>query len=98
VTSFQIIQADRHRAVTHVLDEETYRAALLEKLTEEAHEARQAPAVQLAELADVLEVLHAIAETYSLSWSQILEIATRKRTKREVFNDRIFLEYVEEGE
>ena len=35
-----------------------YQAALLEKLTKEAHEARQAPPDQLAaELADALEVL-----------------------------------------
>jgi predicted house-cleaning noncanonical NTP pyrophosphatase (MazG superfamily) len=52
----EIIRADGHKAVTHVLDEESYRAALLEKLIEEAHEARQAPATQLAaELADVFE-------------------------------------------
>ena len=43
----EIIQADGHRAVTRVLDEDSYRAALLEKLVEEAHEARQAPAEQL---------------------------------------------------
>ena len=38
----EIIQADGHRTVTRVLDEESYPAALLEKLIEEAHEARQA--------------------------------------------------------
>ena len=94
----EIIQADGHRAVTRVLDEESYRVALLEKLTEEAHEARQAPAGQLAgELADVLEVLRAISEANGLSWDHILEIATRKRTERGAFDNRIFLEYVDQN-
>ena len=92
----EIIQADGHRAVTRVLDEDSYRAALLEKLVEEAHEARQAPAEQLpGELADVLEVLQAIAEAHSLGWNHILETATRKRTERGAFENRIFLEYVD---
>ena len=91
----EIIQADGHRAVTRVLDEESYRAALLEKLIEEAHEARQAPAEQLAgELADVLEVIQAIADVHGLSWTT-LETATRKRTERGAFDNRIFLEYVD---
>lgn len=94
----EIIQADGHRAVTRILDEETYRAALLEKLTEEAHEARQAPADQLAaELADVLEVLQALAAAHNLTWNDILTMAARKRAERGAFHGRIFLEYVEQS-
>jgi predicted house-cleaning noncanonical NTP pyrophosphatase (MazG superfamily) len=93
----QIIQADGHKAVTRVLDEESFQAALLEKLTEEVREARQAPAEQLAaELADVLEVLQAIAQAHGLTWNDILTIAARKRTERGAFDNRIFLEYVEQ--
>ncbi len=92
----EIIQADGHQAVTHVLDEESYRAARLEKLAEEAREARQAPAGQLpGELADVLEVLQAIAQAHGTRWTDILEIAALKRTERGAFNDRVFLEYVD---
>jgi predicted house-cleaning noncanonical NTP pyrophosphatase (MazG superfamily) len=92
----EIIQADGHRAVTRILDEESYRAALLEKLIEEAHEARQATAEQLAgELADVLEVIQAIADAHGLSWNHVLEIANRKRAERGAFENRIFLEYVD---
>lgn len=95
----EIIQADGHRAVTRVLDQESYRAALLEKLTEEADEARLAPAGQLAaELADVLEVLQALAEAHDLTWNDILAIAARKRTERGAFQGRIFLEYVEQSD
>lgn len=94
----EIIQADGHKAVTRVLDEDNYRAALLEKLAEEAREARQAPAGQLAgELADVLGVLQAIAQAHGLVWGDILAIAARKRAERGAFDDRIFLEYVEQS-
>lgn len=91
-----IIQADGRRAVTHALDEESYRAALLEKLAEEAREAREATAEQLpGELADILEVLQAITQAHGLSWTDVLEIATRKRTERGAFDNRVFLEYVD---
>jgi len=95
----EIIQADGHKPVTRVLDEESYRAALLEKLTEEAQEARQAPVEQLAaELADVLEVLQAIAQAHGLIWNDVLAIADRKRADRGAFRNRIFLEYVQESD
>jgi hypothetical protein len=65
-------------------------------LAEEAREARQAPAAQLpGELADVLEVLQALAQAHGGSWTRLQEIATRKRTERGAFNDRIFLEYAD---
>jgi hypothetical protein len=49
----EIIHADGHNAVTRVLDEQSYQAALLEKLTEKDQEARHAPAGQpAAELAE----------------------------------------------
>jgi predicted house-cleaning noncanonical NTP pyrophosphatase (MazG superfamily) len=90
----EIIQADGHKAVTRILDEDSYRAALLEKL---AQEAQQAPVEQLGtELADVLEVLQAITQAHGLTWNEILSIAARKRTERGAFDNRIFLEYVEQ--
>ena len=92
----EIIAADGGRAVTRVLDEEDYRLALLEKLTEEAREAREAAAGQLAgELADVLEVLQAVARAHSLSWDEVAAKADDKRAKRGGFAGRVFLEYVE---
>jgi predicted house-cleaning noncanonical NTP pyrophosphatase (MazG superfamily) len=54
----EIIEADGHRAVTRVLQDGDYRAALLAKLVEEAREAENAPDDELAgELADVWEVV-----------------------------------------
>ena len=94
----EIIQADGGRAVTRVLDEDGYRLALLEKLTEEALEAREAATGQLAgELADVLAVLQAIADAHSLTWDEVAAMADRKRDERGGFAGRIFLEYVEQN-
>ena len=57
----EIIQSEGRRPVTRVLDEASYRQALLAKLVEEAQEASQATGADLpGELADVLEVLRAL--------------------------------------
>lgn len=93
----EIIQSDGRRAVTRVLDERSYRAALLAKLLEEANEAQEAPADDLpSELADVLEVIHALLTGLDMTWDQLADLADSKRTQRGGFQDRLFLEYVEE--
>jgi len=93
-----IIAADGHQAVTRVLDDAGYEAALRAKLLEEAHEAQAAPDGQLAsELADVLEVLQALAAAHDMSWEDIVSEASRKRAERGGFDQRIFLEYVDQA-
>ena len=92
-----IIAADGHQAVTRVLDQAGYEAALRAKLLEEAHEAQAAPDGQLAsELADVLEVLQALAAAHDMGWEEVVSEASRKRGERGGFDQRIFLEYVEQ--
>jgi predicted house-cleaning noncanonical NTP pyrophosphatase (MazG superfamily) len=94
----EIIGSHGDRAVTRILDEPTYRDALLAKLVEEAQEARGARGEELpAELADVLEVLQALVKALGMSWEQVLALATDKRTQRGGFDGRIFLEYVEQA-
>ncbi len=93
-----IIAADGGQPVTRVLDHASYEAALRAKLLEEAYEAQAAPDGQLAsELADVLEVLQALAAAHDMSWEDIVSEADRKRAERGGFDDRIFLEYVEQS-
>ncbi len=95
----QIIAADGHRAVTRVLDEDSYRVALLAKLVEEAQEASSATADDLpGELADIVEVLQAIVTASGMAWDQLLALTADKRARRGCFDERLFLEYVEEGE
>lgn len=92
----EVIQSEGRRPVTRVLDETSYRQALLAKLIEEAQEASHATAGDLpGELADVLEVLRALTVTAGISWPQLLALAEDKRSRRGGFGRRIFLESVE---
>jgi predicted house-cleaning noncanonical NTP pyrophosphatase (MazG superfamily) len=94
----RIIEANGGRPVTHVLDQAGYLTALGAKLMEEAEEAQGAPDGQLrSELADVLEVLQALAAAHGLSWEGVVAEATRKRSERGGFDQRIFLEYVDQA-
>jgi predicted house-cleaning noncanonical NTP pyrophosphatase (MazG superfamily) len=94
----RIIEADGGQPVTRVLDQAGYLAALRAKLVEEAEEARAASGRQLrSELADVLEVLQALAAAYGMSWEDVVAETVRKRDKRGGFDQRIFLEYVEQA-
>jgi predicted house-cleaning noncanonical NTP pyrophosphatase (MazG superfamily) len=92
----EIIQSEGQRPVTRVLDDRSYRRALLAKLIEEAEEASQATADALpGELADVLEVLRALTLVAGMSWPQLLALTNDKRGQRGGFERRIFLESVE---
>ena len=93
----RIIEAGGGRPVTHVLDQARYLAALRAKLVGEAEEAQAAPDRQLrSELADVLEVVRALAAAHGLSWEGVVAEVTRKRSERGGFDQRIFLEYVDQ--
>ena len=79
-----------------MLDEASYREALLAKPIEEADEASHATADGLpGELADVLEVLRALTAAAGMSWKQLLTLADDKHSQRGGFGTRIFLESVE---
>jgi predicted house-cleaning noncanonical NTP pyrophosphatase (MazG superfamily) len=92
----EIIQSEGHHPVTRVLNEASYRKALLAKLAEEAHEASHAAAADLpGELADVLEVLRALTATAGMSWTQLLALADDQRSRRGGFDKRIVLESVD---
>ena len=78
------------------LDEDEFRAALREKLLEEAAEAREATADELAgELADVLEVARALAGAHAISWDEVEARRLAKRAERGGFDGRIFNAAVE---
>ena len=93
----RIIKTGGGQPVTRVLDQAGYLAALRAKLMEEAEEAQAAPDKQLrSELADVLEVLQALAAAHGMSWEDVVAEAARKRDERGGFDQRIFLEYVDQ--
>ncbi|MFF5108099.1 hypothetical protein [Streptosporangium sp. NPDC000509] len=89
----EIIRAHGREPVVTVLGDADYRAALLEKLFEEAAELREAPAAEVAEeIADVLEVLRAVAHIHGYEWWDIEKVAETKRAERGAFLGRIYLE------
>jgi len=93
----RIIEAGGGQPVARVLDQAGYLTALRAKLVEEAEEAQAASGRQLrSELADVLEILQALAAAHGMSWEDVVAEAARKRDERGGFDQRIFLEYVDQ--
>lgn len=92
----EVIQAEGRHTVIRVLDDGSYRQALLAKLVEEADEASHATADNLPSvIVDVLEVLRALTTKAGMSWPQLLALAKDKRRRCGGFRKRIFLESVE---
>jgi predicted house-cleaning noncanonical NTP pyrophosphatase (MazG superfamily) len=89
----EIITANGEVAVTRVLDQNEYREALFEKLSEELEELRTASeSERISELADLQEVLNSLSASYGYSPSGVRAAAEDKRSKRGGFSDRIYLE------
>lgn len=93
-----IIEGKGQKPVTHILDKEAYKEALLRKLHEEADECSTAQTTtELAEeLADVLEVVRALGTAIGIAPDELERLRAAKETERGGFEQRIFLEGVEE--
>ena len=81
--------------MTHILSEEEYITELDKKLSEEFAEYRADKNIE--ELADMLEVMYAIAEARGWSVSKLEAVRRDKAEKRGGFRDKVYLEYVEDG-
>lgn len=79
---------------TRVLSDEEYAPALLQKLHEEVQEYVQDKNTE--ELADILEVIYALAQLHNTSPEELEAIRQTKRNKRGGFEEKIYLEFVEE--
>ena len=78
---------------TSATDDTAYRAALLDKLVEEAEELRDAPTeALLEEAADVYEVLLAIGVSQGWTSEQVARCAEEKRAERGGFAGRVWLD------
>lgn len=88
-----IIRDSGERAVTHILSDKEYIAALEIKLSEEVAEYQADK--NLEEMADILEVLQAICVARGYSLKQLEERRREKAEERGGFKNKIFLEYVE---
>ena len=77
-----------------VMSDESYRAALDAKLTEELKEYHESG--ELGELADLLEVIYAIAESRGESPESLNALGEKKATERGRFREKYLLLSVEE--
>lgn len=77
-----------------ILDDTEYLKELNKKVIEEANEFIEENSID--ELGDLMEVINAIMDLKGYSMQKVNEIMKLKVEKRGSFNNRIFLEYVEE--
>ena len=89
-----IIKGNGENPKYHTLTDEEYLEELHKKLFEEANEFVEEDSPE--ELADLLEVLYSIAKVKNIDLEEVEEIRLKKREKRGGFEDKIYLEIVEE--
>jgi predicted house-cleaning noncanonical NTP pyrophosphatase (MazG superfamily) len=90
----EIINKDGKNAVSHVLSEEDYIAQLDKKIIEEVNEYIEDK--NLEEMADILEVLYAICKARGYTIEDLDNKRKEKAETRGGFQEKIFLEYVDE--
>jgi predicted house-cleaning noncanonical NTP pyrophosphatase (MazG superfamily) len=91
-----IIRAEGRTCFVESMSEKDYLDALLEKLVEEATEARNADAQHLlTELADLFEVMLSIVAAQGAEWKSIAQIQEARRAERGGFEKRLRLLWVE---
>jgi len=91
----EIIDNAGKTPVTHILSDDEYLSELDKKLNEECSEYQADKNIE--ELADMLEVMYAIAEARGWSVSELEAVRKSKAEKRGGFKEKIYLEYVEDG-
>lgn len=79
-----------------ILDNSEYLKELNKKIIEEAYEFIEQNSIE--ELADLCEVLNAIMKLKGYSIEQVEKEMALKRNKKGAFNDKIYLEYVDEAQ
>jgi phosphoribosyl-ATP pyrophosphohydrolase len=89
----EILVRTGRQSRTRQLAPDEYRAALREKLLEEAAEcaAAETPEQIAEECADVLEVVAALAAASGLSWDDVAAVRERKSRERGAFRECLML-------
>jgi len=99
----EIIAAQGKEHSVIVLAEDAYREALAAKLLEEAKEVDEAVQAGdryeiIKELADLSEVIDALLNAMRISEEEMRGVQMKRREERGGFDDRLWLEWVEEPE
>ena len=93
----EIIKSNGQNPITRILSDEEYKFELEKKLNEEYQEVLNATGEnRLEELADMLEVMIYLAKIEGKDLQDIIEICRKKHDKRGGFEEKIYLEDVEE--
>ena len=90
-----IIRRHGETPLSHVLEDDAFKHALLDKLIEEAIELRDSKG-SIEERADVAEILRAIDAIFVIPPDELERVRAKKVDERGAFDERIFLEGVEE--
>lgn len=92
-----IIKSNGENPITRILSDEEYKIELEKKLLEEYHEVLEATGEhRLEELADMLEIIKFLAKLENATLEDIIAIGNAKNTKNGSFEDKIYLEKVED--
>ena len=95
----EIIRESSKQYSVETMPEAEYRQALLEKLVEEAQEARQAtPDELITELADLQEVIAALLAAWHISPEKVQQIQDHRHAERGGFEQRLKLLWTEDGD
>ena len=93
----EIIVGNGGEPYTRILDEDEYKVELETKLMEEYNEVLLASGDdRIEELADMLEVISALAKVEGKTLDDVVDVKNKKCNKRGGFEERIFLEKVDE--
>ena len=92
----EIIALKGQKAKTKILGNEEYKKELDKKLVEEVNEYLEDNNVE--ELADIVEVIYGILNSMKVSTDEFEKVRKSKVEKRGAFQNKIFLEQVEEFE
>jgi len=90
----EIIEGEGRKAHVRVLDDKEMIKCLENKLQEEVNEYVEDRSVE--ELADILEVIYALCKMKGVSKEELERTRAIKEIARGAFNEKIFLEYVED--
>lgn len=93
----EIIRLDGGTSKVRTLDEGAFKAALRDKVIEEAKELAGAKTREevLNELADVLQLVESVAQVEGLTMIEVEAEKQQKKVERGGFEQRLFLEHVE---
>jgi predicted house-cleaning noncanonical NTP pyrophosphatase (MazG superfamily) len=95
----ELIRADGRECAVATMNASEFRAALMEKIIEEAAEVGSADDAHLvAEISDLLDVLDAIVIHCDLDWQALCEERQRRLTERGGFSRRTKLLWFESDE